>query len=186
MSSQNEKEAAAKNSSTRKLHEELGTKPSIDQDEAILLLQQKLEEAEAKATQNWDSLLRTKAEMDNIQRRTQRDVESAHKYALEKFVLELLPVIDNMERSITIDVAPENDAVLEGVKLTLKMFYTALEKFGVEQVNPEGQQFNPELHQAVSVQADSDAKSGTVLNVLQKGYLLNNRLIRPALVMVAK
>jgi molecular chaperone GrpE len=180
-----------KKNSTAALHEQL--KENVNEDEALLEhpsyieLQKKLDEAEEKANQNWDRSLRIQAEMDNTQRRAERDVSNAHKYALEKFSLELLPVVDNLERSLlTSEEEHSVNAVLEGIKLTLKMFHAALEKFGVEQVNPEGQVFNPDLHQAVSVQVDPKIKPNTVINVLQKGYLLNNRLIRPALVVVSK
>ncbi len=151
-------------------------------------LRKRLTETEEKASDAWDRLLRLQAEMDNMQRRMERDVSNAHKYALEKFVLELVPIVDGLERAIA---AHEGEAsgsgtLLDGVKLTLKMIYAAFTKFGIEQVNPELQLFNPELHQAVSTQNDKTVQPNTVLNVLQKGYLLNNRLIRPALVVVAK
>lgn len=151
-------------------------------------LQKQLTEAEEKANQYWDRLLRMQADMDNAQRRTERDVANAHKYALEKFVLELLPVVDGLERAVASHSEEESGSgsLLDGVNMTLKMFYAALEKFGVQQINPEFQAFNPEHHQAVSTQADPTAKPGTIVAVLQKGYLLNNRLIRPALVVVAK
>ncbi len=148
-------------------------------------LQNKLTEAEEKATQYWDRLLRTQAETENMQRRAQRDVENAHKYALEKFITELLPVIDSLERSTSLHEDHQH-SVLEGVNLTLKMLYGVLEKFNIQQIDPLTQPFNPELHQAVSTQVDSTVPPNTVLNVLQKGYLLNNRLVRPALVVVSK
>ncbi len=151
-------------------------------------LRKKLAETDEKATQSWDRLLRLQADMDNQQRRAERDVANAHKYALEKFVLELLPIVDGLERALAAHESEDSGtgSLLDGVQMTLKMLYAAFEKFGIQQVDPQGQVFNPELHQAVSTQADPAAKSGTVLAVLQKGYLLNNRLIRPALVVVAK
>lgn len=151
-------------------------------------LQKQLTAAEEKVNQHWERLLRQQAEMDNLQRRVERDVANAHKYALEKFVLELLPIVDSLERAVTTHSNEESGAgsLLGGVNLTLKMFYAALEKFGVQQVDPVAQPFNPELHQAVSTQVDCDAKPGSVISVLQKGYLLNSRLVRPALVIVAK
>lgn len=199
MSSHDKK--TSKGNSTAALHQKLnpeGLDPQSVQDdqEAELLdldqpsykeLQKSLAESETKATQYWERLLRMQAETDNAARRAERDIANAHKYALEKFVLELLPVIDSMERSLQIsadDVSAK--AVLEGIELTLKMFYTTLQKFGVEQVSPENEAFNPEQHQAVSVLADPKVKPNTVISVLQKGYLLNNRLIRPALVIVSK
>jgi molecular chaperone GrpE len=150
-------------------------------------LQTKLTQAEQKATQSWERLLRLQAETENQQRRAERDVANAHKYALEKFIPELLPVIDSMERSLEISSLEHSvNAVLEGISLTLKMFYGVLEKADVLQIDPKGQPFNPDFHQAVSVQENTGEKAGTVVNVLQKGYTLNNRLIRPALVVVAK
>jgi molecular chaperone GrpE len=152
-------------------------------------LQEKLTEADEKASQSYERMLRVQAEMDNLQRRTERDIANAHKYALEKFVLELLPIVDGLERALMAhadETSGGGDSLLDGVSMTLNMIYAAFKKFGIEQVNPEEQSFNPELHQAVSTQTDPNVKSGTVISVLQKGYLLNNRLIRPALVVVAK
>jgi len=152
-------------------------------------LLQKLDEAENTANQHWERILRMQAENENALRRAERDVASAHKYALEKFVSELLPIIDSLELCLTSvpkEMQAQAASVLEGVKLTLKMFYAAMEKFGVKQVNPVGDPFNPEFEQAISMQEHPSAKPGTVLSVLQKGYTLNNRLIRPALVVVAK
>src|SRR3990167_6158097 len=145
-------------------------------------LMQKVNEAEQKANQYWERLLRMQAESENAARRTERDVANAHKYALERFVNELLPIIDSLELCVNnaMQNKAEGGAILEGVKLTLKMFYTAMEKFGIEQVDPLGQPFNPEFHQAISIQADKQQAQGVVLSVLQKGYLLNQRLIRPA------
>ncbi len=183
----------SKNASTASLKQKLQAEADA-QHEALLAhpsyieLQKKLDEADAKANENWERVLRMQADADNLQRRVERDVANAHKYALEKFVLELLPVIDNLERAISAHISEESGSgtLLDGVSLTLKMFQSAVEKFGVEQVNPENAPFNPELHQAVSTQEDASVKPNTVLQVLQKGYLLNNRLIRPALVVVSK
>ena len=168
-------------------------------DEARLLehpsyieLQNKLVEAEEKASQNWDRALRIQAEMDNMQRRVERDIANAHKFALEKFVNELLPVIDTLERAIDHHGDDDSDSdggsstVIEGVSLTLKMLLAVMQKFTVDQINPELQSFNPELHQAVAAQDDASVKPGTVLTVMQKGYTLNGRLVRPALVVVSK
>lgn len=151
-------------------------------------LQKQLTEVEDKATQYWERMLRMQAESENTQRRVERDIANAHKFALEKFALELLPVVDSLERAIAAHSDDESGtgSLLDGVSLTLKMLTAAMEKFGIEQINPQGQPFNPEAHQAVSTQADSAVKPGAVLSVLQKGYLLNKRLIRPALVVVAK
>ena len=162
---------------------ELLTHPSYEE------LMQKLDEADAKAQDYWDRLLRLQAEKDNLVRRAERDVSNAHKYALEKFALDLLPIIDSLELCLT-TVSDEMQAnaksVIEGVNLTLKMFYSSMEKFGIKQINPVSQPFEAEYQQAISMQEDATVKPGTVLSVLQKGYTLNERLLRPALVVVAK
>ncbi len=151
-------------------------------------LQKRLAAAEEKASQSWERSLRMQADIENMQRRAERDVANAHKYALEKFVLELLPIVDGLERAVAAHEGEDSGSgtLLDGVNMTLKMMYAAFAKFGVEQVNPESQPFNPELHQAVSTLADANVAANTVVSVLQKGYLLNGRLIRPALVVVAK
>ena len=135
-----------------------------------------------------DQVLRTHAEMQNLRRRMERDVENAHKYALEKFVGELLPVVDNLERSIQAmaDVDGDFKAVSDGIELTLKSFQDVLSRFKVEAVDPGGEAFNPDLHQAMSMLEVPDAKPNTIIDVFQKGYTLNGRLIRPAMVVVAK
>lgn len=149
-----------------------------------------LETARAKADEHWDAFMRARAELENVRRRAERDVEQAHRFALEKFVGELLPVKDSLEMGI--QAAGESDgqsqirALREGSELTLKMFRNVLEKFGVEEVDPQGQTFNPDLHEAVSMQQSAEAEPGTVVAVMQKGYLLNKRVIRPAMVVVAQ
>jgi molecular chaperone GrpE len=148
---------------------------------------QKLDEAEQKANQYWERILRMQADSENASRRSEREVANAHKYALEKFALELLPIVDSLE--LCIASAPEgkqSGPIIEGVKLTLTMFYTSLEKFNIKQINPVNQPFNPEYEQAISVEASETVEPGTVISVLQKGYTLNNRLLRPALVVVSK
>jgi molecular chaperone GrpE len=152
-------------------------------------LVQKIAEAEQKANQHWERLLRLQAEADNTARRVERDIAHAHKFALERFVNELLPIIDSLELCVTSvpkEMRAAAEPVIDGVKLTLKMFYTSMEKFGVQQVNPVSEVFNPEYQQAISTQVDTSVPPGTVISVLQKGYTLNKRLIRPALVTVSK
>ncbi len=150
-------------------------------------LMKQLNEAEQKSALYWDRILRMQAEIENTNRRLERDVANAHKFALEDFVSKLLPVIDNLERAVS--AAKESQAevlaIIEGVSLTLKMLHNALEKVGVQQINPLHELFNPLFHEAVSMQAEG-SKPGTVLSVLQKGYLLNERLVRPAMVIVSK
>lgn len=149
---------------------------------------EKLEIAEKKATENWDQLLRTKAEMDNIRRRTQKDLENAHKFALEKFVSEMLAVKDSLEMGV--DAAKQESAdvknLLEGSEMTLNMLAGVFEKFNVVELNPVGEKFNPDHHQAMSMQPSEEHEPNTVMAVMQKGYLLNDRLVRPAMVMVSK
>lgn len=135
-----------------------------------------------------DQELRTKAEMQNVRRRAEKDVEKAHKFALEKFVNELLPVVDSLERAIEAS-SSDADAVValrEGVEMTLNMFVTGLGKFQVEQHDPVGEPFSPEQHQAMSMVPNPDVPANHVMAVMQKGYSLNGRLIRPAMVIVSK
>ena len=150
-------------------------------------LQSELEALKKQVEESLDKAIRAQAELDNVRKRSIRDMENAHKYALDKFANELLPVIDSMELGINAAQSEEEQKSLkEGMDLTLKMFRDVLEKFGVEEVDPEGEKFDPEKHQAVSMQELEGAESGTVATVLQKGYALNGRLIRPAMVIVAK
>ncbi|WP_428354525.1 nucleotide exchange factor GrpE [Methyloprofundus sp.] len=151
-------------------------------------LQKQLAKAENKATENWDKVLRIQAEMDNLKRRTQKDLDSAHKYGLEKFAKELLGVIDSLELGIqaaTSDV-PEVVKLKEGSELTVKQFEAVFAKFNIEAIDPVGQPFAPEFHQAMTMVPSADAEPNTVVNVFQKGYVLNGRLIRPAMVVVAQ
>ena len=151
-------------------------------------LQKQLLKAENKAAENWDKVLRIQAEMDNLKRRTQKDLDSAHKYGLEKFAKELLSVIDSLElglQAATSDV-PEVVKLKEGSELTVKQFESVFAKFNIEAIDPIGQPFNPEFHQAMTMMPTADAEPNTVINVFQKGYVLNGRLIRPAMVVVAQ
>lgn len=154
----------------------------------VVELEQKLEQATNQAVEEKDRALRTVAEMENLRRRTALDVEKAHKFALEKFASELLPVLDNLER--TLQVADKtNEAVkplLEGVELTLKSMASSVAKFGVIAIDPQGQLFDPNQHQAMSMIENPDLAPNTVIAVMQKGYELNGRVIRPAMVMVSK
>lgn len=154
----------------------------------IAELESELAKSAASAAEFKDAALRAKADADNIRRRAAIDVDKAKKFALEKFANELLPVIDNMERGLA-HADKENEALLpliEGIELTAKSLESALEKFGVKAVNPEGETFNPELHQAMSMIENAEVAPNTVIAVMQKGYELNGRLIRPAMVMISK
>ncbi|WP_439147073.1 nucleotide exchange factor GrpE [Vibrio sp.] len=162
---------------------------SVDEQEAkIAQLEAALLSSESKVKEQQDSVLRAKAEVENMRRRTEQEVDKARKYALNKFAEGLLPIIDNLERAVQAADA-ENEAVkpiLEGVELTHKTFVDTVAKFGLTEINPEGEVFNPEYHQAMSIQESPDHESNTVMFVMQKGYELNGRVIRPAMVMVAK
>jgi molecular chaperone GrpE len=172
--------------------EKLQTEAEIDQPEQSepQSEQQAITEAEElqqKLSTLGEQLLREQAEMQNVRRRAQRDVESAHKFALEKFATELLSVVDNLERAIgAINAEDESQkAVAEGLELTLKTFIDVLTKYSVVPVDPEGQPFDADLHQAVSMVPNAEVEPNTVINVFQKGYTLNGRLIRPAMVVVS-
>lgn len=146
-----------------------------------------LEEAQAAVMAAKDQALRAQAEAENVRRRAQRDVEHAHKFALDQFAGELLPVLDSLEKSLE---AARGDAdaatIAEGVELSLKLALAAMEKSGLTRIDPQGEPFDPEFHEAMSVLESADAEPGSVLHVLQKGYMLNGRLVRAAMVMVAK
>jgi len=154
-----------------------------------------LEAMEAKIQEYKDQVLRVQAEMQNVRRRTEIDVEKAHKFALEKFVKELLPVADSLEKGVesaqsTAEQQGESSDVVtsmrEGMEMTLNLFLNNLKKFNVEQVNPVGEPFDPQKHEAMSMVPAPDAEPNSVVAVVQKGYTLNERLVRPAMVVVAK
>lgn len=151
-------------------------------------LQKQLKQAEKKAEENWDKVLRVQAEIENLKRRTQKDLENAHKYGLEKFAKELLAVIDSLELGIQASTSdsPEVVTLRKGSELTIKQFESVFAKFNIKSIDPSGQIFNPELHQAMTVQPSADTEPNTVIDVFQKGYILNGRLIRPAMVVVSK
>ncbi|MDP2561245.1 nucleotide exchange factor GrpE [Psychrobium sp. 1_MG-2023] len=169
--------------------EEVAVEVEVDDSAArIAELEKALAESEATVAAQKDGVLRGKAEVENMRRRVSQDVEKAHKFALNKFANELLPVVDNLERALS---ATDKDneqmtAIVEGIEMTLTSFVGALEKSGVTQVNPVGEQFNPELHQAMTMVEVPGAEPNAVIDVMQKGYELNGRLLRPAMVVVAK
>lgn len=150
-----------------------------------------VEALQAQLKEAQDQALRAQAEMQNVRRRAQIDVEKAHKFALEKFVKELLPVADSLEKAVESTEGQEEAGELvasirEGVEMTLNLFMNSLQKFNVEQVNPVGEPFDPQQHEAMSMVPAPDAEPNTVVNVVQKGYLLNGRVVRPAMVIVSK
>ena len=155
--------------------------------EELDTLQRDLDQALAKADEHWKLYLSAHAEMENLRKRTERDVQNAHKFALERFFGELLPVRDSLEMGL----AAAGDAVdiaklREGVELTLKQLATAMEKFGVRELNPIGAKFDPAEHEAMAMVPTDQAEPNSVVQVVQKGYVLNERLIRPAKVLVAQ
>ena len=153
----------------------------------VEFLQGQLEKLQEESKASLDKVVRAQAEMENLRKRASRDVENAHKYALEKFTNELLPIMDSLELGLSASVKAKNlDDLCKGMELTLEMFNTVMEKFGITMIEPKGEKFNPELHDAVSMQETDDSNSGIIIEVMQKGYTLNGRLIRPAMVVVAK
>ncbi|NGZ13207.1 nucleotide exchange factor GrpE [Vibrio aestuarianus] len=177
--------------------EAVGTEADIDWNESVELDEQEakiaqleaaLLSSEAKIQEQQDTVLRAKAEVENMRRRSEAEIDKARKYALSRFAEELLPVLDNLERAIQAADA-DNEVIkplVEGVELTHKTFVGVIEKFGLKEINPEGEVFNPEFHQAMSIQESADHEPNTVMFVMQKGYELNGRVVRPAMVMVSK
>ncbi len=152
--------------------------------EVMPSLETLLKQAELAAQEHHDAWLRAKADADNIRKRAQTDIANAHKYAIENFSTELLAVKDSLEAALVINNVTV-DNLKSGVELTLKQLNSVFEKFRVTDINPLGQKFDPHRHQAIST-VDADAEPNTVVQVFQKGYLLNDRVIRPAMVAVAK
>lgn len=171
------------------------TEPSQELDpleEAIARVQELEEQLktqiEEAASKEQDILLRSRAEIENLRRRTEQDVEKAHKFALEKFSKDILNTIDNLERALATPANKEDESVkalFDGVELTLKELVSTVGRFGVEAVGVVGETFNPDLHQAISMQPAEGFETNQISVVLQKGYTLNGRVIRPAMVMVA-
>ena len=161
--------------------------PAVATDE-LSALQQQLSAAEAAAQEEKDRALRIAAEMENLRRRAAQDVEKAHKLALEKFTGELLPAIESLVRALELGERKNETLkpMMEGVELTLRAMLTTVGKFGVEQVNPMGDAFDPNRHQAISMVENGNVAPNSVMAVMQKGYELNGRVIRPAMVMVAR
>lgn len=161
---------------------------SSTEEVSVEVLQVKLADALSKADAAEEKALRVAADLQNARRRAEKDIENAHKFGVDKFVQELLPVIDGLERGL--EAVSEEDEALktarEGMMLTHKLLLDALKKFNVEALFPEGEPFDPNLHEAVSMQPNPDVEPNSVITVFQKGYTLSGRLIRPAMVVVAK
>ena len=159
--------------------------PATDDEEP---LERQLEKAQQTVKDYWDQIMRLRAEIENNRKRAERDIENAHKYATRSLLENLLPIIDSMEMGQAAAEA-ENatlESIREGSALTMNMFVQVLEKHGLEQIDPLGEKFDPEKHQAISMIETADAEPNTVVEVMQKGFLLNDRLVRPAMVVVAK
>lgn len=148
-------------------------------------LQVQLLAAQEYAEENYNKYMRLAAEVENLRKRTVREVEHAHKFAIERFADELLAVVDSLEMGIDAGAGASAEALLEGKQATLKLLLGALAKSGVEQLDPEGEPFDPNLHEAMTIQQTDTIEPGSVLTVVQKGYRLNGRLLRPARVIVA-
>ena len=161
---------------------------NADIDGAVESIEQQLEKTQETVKDYWDQNMRLKAEMENYRKRAARDVENAHKFALKNFSEALLPILDSMEMGQQAAEA-ENaslESIVEGTKLTTTMFVQVLEKYGLKQLNPIGEKFDPEQHQAISMIDDDNVESNHIISVMQKGFSLNERLVRPAMVIVAK
>ena len=154
---------------------------AVETDEEV----SELEQAEATAAENWDRYLRTAAELENVRKRAKRDVENAHRFALERFSRELLVVRDSLEMGLASADHASVESLLEGGEATLKILGVTMQQFGIEEVDPAGEPFDPEYHEAISMQPSDDVEPGSVVSVVQKGYSLNGRLLRPAMVVVA-
>ncbi len=137
------------------------------------------------ADENWDKYVRAAAELENVRKRATRDVENAHKFALERFCTELLAVKDSLEMGVAAADKADAQSLLEGKEATLKLLAATMERFGVVELDPEGEPFDPQQHEAMTMQPSADVEPGSVLTVFQKGYALNGRLLRPARVVVA-
>ncbi len=149
-------------------------------------LEEQLTLAEQKAHENWEKSVRAVAELDNVRRRMEREVANAHKYGMEKLITALLPVVDSLEQALQIAEKSSDAAMHEGLDLTMKLFTDVLQKFDVERIDPVGEPFNPQQHEAMSIQEVPGTPPNTVITVFQKGYKLSDRVIRPARVIVSK
>jgi molecular chaperone GrpE len=168
--------SAAANEQAAEEGDASATDPDPDSVEAAL---------QAKADENWQKYLRAAAELENVRKRAARDVENAHKFALERLAVELLAVRDSLEMGLAAGDDADVESLRQGKEATLKQLVTIMERFGVEELDPQGEPFDPGLHEAMTMQASADLEPGSVLTVIQKGYALNGRLLRPARVVVS-
>lgn len=162
--------------------------PEVMEITSVEDMARQLAETRLREQDYWDRLVRAQAEFDNYKKRVEKDLQNAHKYALERFARELLAVIDSLELGIQASNAsqPEVEKLREGMELTLRQLTAAFEKFGIQVIDPLGDKFNPDLHQAMAAQPADDVEPNTVIKVFQKGYSLNDRLLRPAMVIIAQ
>ncbi len=144
-----------------------------------------IKKLEDQIAEYYDQLMRSRAELENFKKRTEREITQIRNYANEQFAIELLAIKDSLEMGLQVDIKEDNKKLHEGIELTLKLLQQTFEKFGIKEINPEGEIFNPEHHQAMMTQTDTTKPPNTILNVLQKGYLMNDRLLRPAMVCVS-
>ena len=159
-----------------------GTSPAADE---VAALKEALAKAEATAAENWNRYLRAAAELDNVRKRASRDVEAARRGGVEKLAGELLAIVDSLEMGLETAATASAESLVAGKQATLRLLRSAFDRFGIELVDPAGQPFDPQLHEAMSMQPSATAVPGSVLMVLQKGYRLGDRLLRPARVIVA-
>ena len=162
--------------------------PASDPTTELEQLRQQLAQAEAKASANWDQYLRARADADNIRKRAEKDAESARKFALEGIAGDLLGICDSLELGLNAADQPGADLakLKEGLRLTQQQLAQVMQRYGIQAIEPQGKPFNPDLHQAISMQESAEQSPNTVLSVLQKGYTLKDRLLRPAIVVVAR
>jgi len=165
---------------------DLGDDSEVEPEDSELIaqLRAELNKAQSKADESWETLVRLQAEMDNLRKRNEKQIEDAHKFGSQKFVEALLPVIDSLEMGMVAE--GDVDQIREGMGLTMKQFESVMEKFNIEVLNPLDEKFNPELHQAMGMQPDPERENNIVSAVMQKGFTLSGRLVRPAMVMVVK
>lgn len=161
------------------------TEPSLDHP-SYIELSEKLTLAEQLAHENWEKAVRAQAELDNVRRRAEREIANAHRYGVDKLITDLLAVVDSLEQALQLAVKAADASMCEGLELTLKLFMDVLKKFEVQQIDPMGMPFDPQLHEAMAMQDAPDTEPNTVIAVFQKGYKLGDRVIRPARVVVSK
>jgi molecular chaperone GrpE len=183
---ESEQEDQTPRSTTEKLNQELNSDQAVLNHPSYLELEEKLTLAEQKAHENWEKSVRALAEADNIRRRAERDVEHAHRFGVEKLIKELIPVLDSMEQALQAAIQANDQSMIEGIELTHKLMMDALVKFEVRKIDAMNQPFNPNLHEAMAMLESADVPANTVINVFQQGYVLGERVVRPARVVVSK